>query len=159
MKQLKVSLPDDLRTRLEAVSTATGRSLGEEIRDRLEESFAWQEFGATTREFLLRAGHLTYLIPPQVGGRWNENAAAFEVFREAIALLLARARPPGEPVPPTELPANRPVQVTDLRAMAAALEAIVSLTRPPQNIGQIDRQFGTQPVLLEASRKKEEDKS
>ena len=40
MKQLKISLADDLRRHLEAVSAAAGHSLAEEIRRRLERNLS-----------------------------------------------------------------------------------------------------------------------
>jgi hypothetical protein len=140
MKQLKVSLPDDLRTRLEAVSAATGRSLGEEIRARIEQSFGWEGFDAPTLMLLMQIGRLAFLLPPQTGHPWHAHAGAHEVFRQAIGLLLARARPPGDPVlDPAALPPDRPVASTDLAAMAAGLEAVVSLDRPsPQGFEQLE---------------------
>jgi hypothetical protein len=139
MKPLKVALPPDLRSRVERAAADHGRSLGEEIRARVEQSFGWERFDPRTRTFLIRIARLAFLLPEQVGHAWHGNAGAHEVFRQAIALLLARAKPPGEPMlDPAELPADPLVASTDLTAVAAGLEAVASLDRPSQGGEQIE---------------------
>jgi hypothetical protein len=131
MRQVNVSLPDDLRAKLDAAADAANRGLAEEIRDRLQESFDWGRFDAPTRSLLSRIGFLASLTRPQTGRDWFNHAGAHHVFRRAIEILLGRSKPEGKPVlSAAELPADRPVVVTDLEAMAAGLEAIVSLNRP-----------------------------
>jgi hypothetical protein len=134
--QTAVRLPREMHDRLR------GSDLGvsEEIRRRVEQSFGWEGFDAPTRMLLMRVGRLAFLMPPQTGHAWHAHAGAHEVFRQAIAHLLARAAPPGEPMlDPAELPADRPVASTDLAAIAAGLEAVVSLDRPsPQGFEQLE---------------------
>jgi hypothetical protein len=131
MKQLNVSLPDDLRDRLETARTAAGRSLGEEIRERLQQSFFWEQFDVQTRLLLVEIGRLAVLTQAQTGSTWHSHAGASSVLRHAITALLARHRPKGEAVfGPDELPPNRPVASDDVEAMGLGLEAIVSFNRP-----------------------------
>jgi hypothetical protein len=139
MKPLKVALPPDLRGRVERAAADHHRSLGEEIRARVEQSFGWEGFDAQTLTLLVRIARLSFLLPAQCAHAWHEHAGAYEVFREALALLLSRAKPPGQPVlDPAELPADRPVASTDVTAVATALEAIISLDRPSQGGEQLE---------------------
>jgi hypothetical protein len=160
MRQVNVSLPDDLRAKLDAAAGATNRGLAEEIRDRLAQSFTRQEWDPQTQMLLAKIGHLAFLMRPQTGHDWHAHPFTHHVFRDALEILLDRRKPAGEPVlDPAELPLGRPVVTTDAAAMAIALEAIVSLDRPLQADAQIDRQLAGGPTtLLEVSRKKEEEK-
>jgi hypothetical protein len=161
VKQLKVSLPDALREQLDAASAKSGNSVSELIRLCVQRAYS-QQLDPPTLRLIHLIGALAVGTERQRGRPWHADPAAHFVFQRAIEILLGRRKPAGDLVPldPAELPADRPVAITtDLEAMAAGLEAIISLAGPPQDIGQIDRQFGTPRVLLEASRKKEEDKS
>jgi hypothetical protein len=130
MRQVNVGLPDDLRARLDEASSAANRGLAEEIRDRLAQSFVGQEIDDATKMLLAQIGRLGSLMRPQTGHDWAANAGSHHVFQQAVALLLARNKPAGDPkLNPAELPADRPVAVTNLEAMAAGLEAIVSADR------------------------------
>jgi hypothetical protein len=132
MKQLKVSLDDAMRGRLESAATGHDRSLGEEIRDRLERSFAWEgQFDPWSIVLMHSVGRLAALTKRQTGRDWFVDAGAHFVFRQAIRSLLARMKPKGDPVlDPATLPADRPVALDDPTAMGVALEAIVSFDRP-----------------------------
>jgi hypothetical protein len=125
MRQVNISLPDDLRARLDAASAAGGRGLAEEIRDRLAQSFAWGRFDPPTQGLMELIGTLALFAKAQIGRELEDPAVHF-VFRRAVAILLARLKPEGEPVLPAELPPNRPVHSDDLEGMAAGLEAIIA---------------------------------
>jgi hypothetical protein len=130
MKPLKVALSPDLRSRLESAAADHGRSIGEEVRARVEQSFVLEKLDAQTLVLMFRLGRLAFLIKPQTGHAWHEHAGAYQVFRHAMGLLFGRHQPAGDPVlDPAELPADRPVAVTALHEMAAGLEAIISLNR------------------------------
>ena len=140
MRQVNVSLPDDLRAKLDAASSAAGHTLATEIRDRLERSFALVQPDVQTQGLMNLIGFLSLLTRQQTGRAWHEHAFAHELFRQAIALLLGRpgVKPEGQPVlDPAELPANRPVAAADIEAMAAGLEAIVSHGRMLQEGEQL----------------------
>jgi hypothetical protein len=131
MRQVNVSLPDDLRDKLDAASAAAGRTLGEEIRRGLEDAFFWGQFDPFTRLLMAQIGFLALITKAQTGRAWHEHAAAHHVIRQAIASLLARRKPAGEAtIDPAELPPTRPVTSTDLTEMGIALEALVSFNRP-----------------------------
>jgi hypothetical protein len=133
MQQLKVSLPDEMRARLDAAASAAGHTLGEEIRLCIQRAYSWEQFDAPTQVLMHLIGRLAAVTEVQTGRTWWHDPAAYYVFRSAAAILLGRRKPEGELVSleldPAELPANRPVAVTDLNQMAAGLEAIVSMDR------------------------------
>src|SRR5262245_43557353 len=105
MQQLKVSLPDHVRERLDAASAAGDRSVGEEIRRALEDAFFWRQFDEPTRLLMAQIGFAARLTRAQVGRRWDEHPAAHHVLRQTIMSLLGRRRPAGEPtIDPSELP-------------------------------------------------------
>jgi hypothetical protein len=127
MRQVNVSLPDDLRAKLDAASAAAGHTLGTEVRIRLQRSIAFDVFDVQTHLLMQMIGLLSFLTRQQTGHAQQQHAASHFVFRRAIEILLNRLRPEGQPVlDPAELPADRPVAVTDLEAMAAGLAAIIS---------------------------------
>jgi hypothetical protein len=143
MRQVNISLPDDLRAKLDAASTAAGRGLAEEIRDRLARSFDWGRFDPTTQRLMEIIGTLAVWTKAQTGRYWREDAAANFVFRRAVAIFLARLKPEGEPaLDPAELPPNRPVHSDDLEAMATGLEAIIAhgrLLEPDEQLALLKR--------------------
>jgi hypothetical protein len=154
MRQVNVSLPDDLRAKLDAASAAAGHTLGTEIRNRLERSFDWGRFNIPTQMLLQLIGNLALFSKAQTGRDWRDDAAANFVFRRAVAILLARLKPEGEPVlNPAELPPNRPVHCDDLEgmaaleAMAAGLEAIIAHGRTLTGDEQRDLSTKYRPSL------------
>jgi predicted transcriptional regulator len=119
MKQLKVSLSDDLRDQLDEIAAKRGVSLSEEVRDRLalldeirarvepaanksghsfaeeigerlERTFADDAIDAETRKFTNAIGFLAGLINGQTGHAWYSHPAAASVMKHAIDALLAR---------------------------------------------------------------------
>lgn len=92
MKQLKVSLPDELRARLDAASAESGRSLGDEIRTRVEASFAREAVDQPTRDFLEGLALMPAEIELETSTAWHSHAGAFAVFRQAILSRLARLK-------------------------------------------------------------------
>jgi len=136
MTQLKVSLPDDLRSWLEAAVEGTGRSLGDEIRQRLEATFDREEkLDNQTLRLAYAIDRLASYVFLQTNHRWYDHAAANRVMRHAITARLARLRPEGDPVfQPDELPKHRLVAAgsDDPEAMGLGLEALEFHT-PPEN--------------------------
>ncbi len=113
MKQLKVSLSDDLLDELEETATKTGRSLSEEVRLRLvfvSEVRAWVEAAASkaghsfaeeikqrlqnslaedaidpeTRRLMNAVRFSASLIGIQTGHQWHSHPAATSVMKHAI---------------------------------------------------------------------------
>jgi hypothetical protein len=94
MRQLKVSLTDDLFRQLAMVSTAVGHSLASEIRRRLERTFA-QEGDPRTDELLIAIRSFAILVKSETGHAWHAHAGANEAFRRAIDLRLSRVKGSG----------------------------------------------------------------
>jgi hypothetical protein len=92
MKRLKVSLPGELRARLDAASAESGRSLADEIRMRVEASFAREAVDKPTRDFLDGLALMPAEIERETGAAWHSHAGAFAVFRQAILSRLARLK-------------------------------------------------------------------
>jgi len=92
MKQLKVSLDDDLRAKLEASSVASGKSLGEDIRDRLERTFAEDLIDPKTRDLTDDIQGLAGELAAQ-SHTWHAHPKAFEAFTEAVKTWLEFQRP------------------------------------------------------------------
>jgi len=101
--QTSLRLPVELHTRLaEAAAQNSGRSLGAEIRSRLEASFG----SATPPAVDQKTGELLRLIAKLVAyvgktcGPWHQNPYAHVVIRTGVAELIAKYQPEGEPNPP-----------------------------------------------------------
>jgi hypothetical protein len=144
MRQINVSLPDDMRTRLEEAARAAGHTLGTEVRNRLARSLSEAgQLDPATQVLMLLVARLATLIQPQTGHQWFESPGAHRVLEQAIASLLARWRPQGDPIlKPEELPPGRPVRLDGVEEMGVALEGIASYD------AQIDRQYANTPLPL-----------
>jgi hypothetical protein len=95
MKQLKVSLPDDLRALLDRASKKSGESVAEEIRRRVEQSFAQEAVDKPTRDFLEGVALMPAEIELECGAPWHRHAGSFEVFVQAIVSRLDGLKPKG----------------------------------------------------------------
>ena len=124
MRQLKVAVTDELRSKLEASAGADGRSLADEIRRRVVESFEREAtYDAPTAEMMKAVDAFASLVAVATGHRWHEHAAAHWAFRNAITARLQRLRPDGERAfSEGELPNARIVSSNDPEAIGVALE-------------------------------------
>jgi hypothetical protein len=96
MKQMKVALPDDLRARLDAAGEKSGRSVAEEIRARIEASFARDAVvDKATRDFFEDLALLPAEIELETGAAWHKHAGSHAAFEQAILSRLARFKPGG----------------------------------------------------------------
>ena len=95
MKQLKVSLPDDLRAQLDAASAKSGRSVAEEIRSRVEGSFAREVADRPTRDFIEGVALMAAEVARETGANWHQHAGAHEALTRAIQLRLEALKPKG----------------------------------------------------------------
>ena len=110
MRQLKISLTDDLFRHLEMVSTAAGHSLASEIRRRLERTFAQEGSDPQTDELLTAIQSFAVLVKCETGHAWHTHAGANEAFRRAIDLRLTRRKPSGSAAfNPGSLPSRRSI--------------------------------------------------
>jgi hypothetical protein len=121
MKQIKVSLPDDIRLQLEDAASKAGRSLSEEVRERLalpehvhalveaaaskaghsiaeelgrrlERTFRDDAIDLKTREITDMIGLLTHLVKIQTGHSWFDHPGAASIMKFAIDACLARTK-------------------------------------------------------------------
>jgi hypothetical protein len=91
MKQLKVNLTPDLRAHLEAAIVRTGRSLAEEVRERLGSSlFADEQLDQPTRSFQAAIPQLARKVRGYFGAEWHADVYACEAMSDAVVELLAR---------------------------------------------------------------------
>jgi|SRR5262249_45249678 len=95
MKQLKVSLPDDLRARLDAASAKSGASVAEEIRNRVEASFAREAADQPTRDLVEGVAAMAAEIERETGAPWHAHAGSHEVLEWAIKMRLRELKPKG----------------------------------------------------------------
>jgi hypothetical protein len=93
MQRLKIALPDELRARLDAASAKSGQSVAEEIRNRVEASFAREAADQPTADFLEGMGRAAAEIEREVGAAWRKNAFAHEVLKQVILLRLELLKP------------------------------------------------------------------
>src|SRR6516164_9020888 len=106
MQRIKVALPDDLRTQLDAASKKSGESVAEEIRRRVEASFAQEALAKPTRDLLDDMVTIAIETELEMGSAWHKDASTHFVFGEAILNRLERSRPKGPLVMPAD--ADRP---------------------------------------------------
>jgi hypothetical protein len=86
MPQLKVTIDEDLRARLDAVSAESGDSLAEEIRERLEQVLRDEiDFDERTRELGRNVMRLARLIERHAQVPWHDHGAARTAFVFAFA--------------------------------------------------------------------------
>lgn len=99
---VSMRMPDELRDRLAQAATEGGRSLGEEIRRRLEASLGAPPpiADAKTTEFLRCIAFAAGYVGKHCGP-WHQNPYAHAVLRTIVAELLAKDQPPGEPEAPS----------------------------------------------------------
>jgi hypothetical protein len=97
--QTSLRLPAAMYEGLSKAATERGTGIGEEIRARLEESFALEVREPEIRQFAEAIIQAARHIEPSYGS-WCKDPFAFAVFKVAINTLLTYFRPKGEPVPP-----------------------------------------------------------
>jgi hypothetical protein len=87
-------LPVELRDRLAAAATAEGRSLGEEVRRRLDASFGSAPMVEDQKTGdLLRVVARCAAILDKEWAPWHADAGAFAVFQAAVDDVLSHHKP------------------------------------------------------------------
>jgi hypothetical protein len=95
--QTSLRLPSDLYDKLTKAAGDTG--IGEEIRQRLEVSFAGQPPAVAdepTRELLGAISFAAQQCQAMLDKPWHAHPDVFHAFKEAVAFLLRAFEPPGE---------------------------------------------------------------
>jgi hypothetical protein len=92
--QFKVNLGDDLRAKLDAAAAASGESLAEEIRVRVEQAIRDEaDFDERTRALGRDVMRLARLIERHAETAWYDHAAARTAFVSAFARYLEGLEP------------------------------------------------------------------
>jgi hypothetical protein len=95
VKQLKISLPDDLREKLDALISKSGNSLGEEIRQRLERSIEQDRIGPITLELATGVVNLAATMEAFLdAGLWHWHQQLHGIFAAAVAQRVRAYEPP-----------------------------------------------------------------
>ncbi|HEY5378693.1 MAG TPA: hypothetical protein VIJ78_04060 [Pseudolabrys sp.] len=136
MAQISISLP---REWVEELGREGKRTIGPEIRRRLEASFETQTLDAAypqTRE-LLRILGMVARVGKDCFGDWNSDRYSFDVLREGIGRILDEyIKPMGEPVPhPSKMAESilgERAEVNDPKAHGQLLAGIVWLFNNPK---------------------------
>jgi hypothetical protein len=85
MKQLKISLPDDLRTRLDWVAQLSGKSVAEEIRSRVEETFQRRDTGPEMEALVEAVRWLARHIQIDMGAEWHQHGQVRRALLDGIS--------------------------------------------------------------------------
>jgi hypothetical protein len=93
-RQLTVALPPEVRSRLEAVATASGHSIAEEIRRRIDQTIAWEAVDPVTRELLRGIKNLSNQMRTDFGVDWHANPKTHEAFVSAVYERVMAYEPP-----------------------------------------------------------------
>jgi hypothetical protein len=99
MKQLKVSLPEELRAKLEAASGGSGKSLADEIRTRVERTFEQDAIDEESRELAGDIMRIADQINRDTLSSWRWKPRAREALAAALQTYLAMTEPPPEGPP------------------------------------------------------------
>jgi len=119
MKQMKVALPDELRARLDAASEKSGRSVAQEIRERIEGSFTRDAVvDKPTRDFLEGLAKIPAEVEREFSAAWDKHAGAHEVFTQVILSRLEALKPEGSTVFPDRPHATLPLPTVLGRSLA-----------------------------------------
>jgi hypothetical protein len=124
MPQLKITLPDEIRSLLDRATAQSGKSLSQEIQARLMLTFERDLLDKPTQELLGAVESLANLIRSQLGQAWHEHAGANVALYAAVGAAMRRWQAPGEAVlPPVEQ--AQLVASDDPVAYGVALEALL----------------------------------
>src|SRR5258708_36729929 len=96
-RQMGVGFDDNLRAKLEMAATAAGRSIAEEIRTRVEQTFAAPSVDGATQALADAVLGMALEVKTEVGRAWHADPGAYRTLRRAIMMALAKWRPAGVP--------------------------------------------------------------
>jgi hypothetical protein len=94
--QTAFRLPKELHTKLEKAGRERGGGLSDEIRRRLEASFEGDD---PQTQSLNRTIRLVAAEMQAMFGAWHQDPFAHAAFKAALAMLLERLKPQGQPIP------------------------------------------------------------
>jgi len=128
MKQIKVSIPDDLLTELEEAAAKKQRSLSDEVRRRLMGTAGHLDLGRPDIDELLDMIIELVVMAESTSAtrlRWDKDPAVAYLLQLAIGRLLQRYGA----TEVNEIPQGRLVASTNPAEVATAIEAVVYFKR------------------------------
>ena len=128
MKQIKVSIPDDLLTELEEAAAKEQRSLSDEVRRRLMGTAGHLDLGRPDIDELLDMIIELVVMAESTSAtrlRWDKDPAVAYLLQLAIGRLLQRYGA----TEVNEIPQGRLVASTNPAEVATAIEAVVYFKR------------------------------
>src|SRR3954447_6684707 len=93
MQQFKISLPDELRTRLDAAAAKANHSTAEEIRQRLEQTLAQDAVDPATRTVAADIAGLAEALGALARIAWHQHTDVHRAFVEAARVYLEGLAP------------------------------------------------------------------
>jgi hypothetical protein len=123
-----------LKADLERACERSGKTLSDEIEERLRRSFSKREdaFGDnTTRYFALLVARLATKIQRYLGVSWRNDRWAFDALAEGIPALLSMMAPLGEP----KVPEGHAARLRDLDDRGGWRKEYADMLRTPMHLG------------------------
>jgi hypothetical protein len=155
-RQIGVSLPDDVRDRLEEEARKASHSIAEEIRRRIERTFEQDLFDRPElQELSAKICLMAVLASMATGKSWHQDPATAYLLKLAIDALMVNRHDAIEIAEiPTTVKFRRDglVASTDPAVIAVALETLVNFQLKDAE-GNLDRR-GLQAALSAAQRER-----
>lgn len=114
-QRLKVGLPPELRSELDAASAKSGKSVAEEIRSRVEWTFGLEPMDEATRSLIEGIVGMAADLERETGAPWHAHPGSHLAMRMAALARLSRLEPKGDlafgPRPQRAWPSDDPQQI------------------------------------------------
>jgi hypothetical protein len=165
MQRLKIALPRDLRTRLDTASAKSGRSVAEEIRSRVEASFAQEASGQPTSDLIQGIAGMAAEIERECGAAWDRHAGAHAALTQAILSRLESLKPKGSTAfgdrPHATVSGDDPNQLGSMIEFRLRRQPDFTSSGMRQLLEEeyqrsVDRTMGSQRVLLDTPQQQRE---
>jgi hypothetical protein len=95
-QRLKVGLPPELRSQLDAAAAKSGKSVADEIRSRVEWSFSLEPLDEPTRQLIEGIVGMAADLERECGAPWHSHRGTFAALDLAVVTRLSRLRPEGD---------------------------------------------------------------
>jgi hypothetical protein len=166
-----IRLPEDLHQRLtlgaKRLPTLTGHvSLADEIKQRLEWSFEWEDKDPPTLDLVRATMQMGGLIYGDTGAPWHANAYLRTALAEAVAAWLAERVPGDANVPSVNADASIAASATWLRkgdTAKTAGEKLLGLYKvfraPEEAMARYQEKLRTNPLMRQAHEQWEQERA
>jgi hypothetical protein len=96
MERINVSLPPELRSQLDAAAAASGTSVADEIRSRLEWTFSLGLVDKPTRGLIEDIAYMAWRNERETGTPWHAHAGSHLALRQALLAYMTRRELEGD---------------------------------------------------------------